>query len=91
LFWSAAACRRFPTGQLAGRNCAASRDGREQAPGLDCRDLVGPRASSRGESGSKLPHSKATLNIPEINLELVLDIHQQRFVTRGIASGAVNP
>src|SRR5208337_114580 len=35
----------------------------------------GTRASSRAESGSKLPHSKATLNIPGINLELVLDMH----------------
>jgi hypothetical protein len=96
-FWSAAACRRFATGQLAGRAAScrlhparwhasklagdkaaascrtpedqlAGRDlaesletaskladrivetasGRKQARGLDCRDPIGPRASSRG-------------------------------------------
>ena len=46
--WSAVACYRFRLGQLAGRGGGVS----------SLMELT-PRASSRDQSGSKLPHSKA--------------------------------
>jgi hypothetical protein len=57
--WSAAACCRFVAGQLAGRNLAPNPSHCEEARASVYRALSGPRASSRAESGSKLPHSKA--------------------------------
>ena len=51
-FWSAAACCRFRSGQLAGRALVAPTPRR----GVSATSL---RASSQQKSGSKLPHSRA--------------------------------
>ena len=63
--WSAAACCRFVSGQLAGRNRAPGPDDREQARGAKA-------AASRRTPD--LAHSKSPLNVPGVNLKVVLDM-----------------
>ncbi len=68
--WSAAACCRFcPASLLAAPACLCSTSGLRRTHGRDCPPVPNLHRGQQAwpaESGSKLPHSKATARVPAI-------------------------